>query len=201
GDSMGCSRSAYILPAFRWVLNGLEWAGYTPVNHVCNGSVDRQGSQFGSCSIASLNFVAVSQVPEGPFWTDKSSALLRNKALQDLLIYHLLALAKETVFEDWTVPCALAPAVVGEVCDDTRPVGYNDFNLHRPMVSTTIKVLPVLLSHSAHQVHHPIHSFCENTRSQPLIDLPNTSARSDGIVKVSQTALKLCSYSQQCSRV
>ncbi|KAJ7111209.1 hypothetical protein C8R46DRAFT_871682, partial [Mycena filopes] len=88
GDSMGRPSSGDILPAFNWFVEGLSDNGYPAIGAVGEGHMPRQGPQSGSCGIASVNFVTRGELPNPPLWDDMSSPLFRNKALQDIVVYH-----------------------------------------------------------------------------------------------------------------
>lgn len=96
GDSMRRPSSTDIAPAFRWLLAGLDASGYCPPQRVVEGHIAHQGQQSGSCAIAALNFISRGTL-DIPAWTDSTSAEFRKKHLQDLLIYHLVALDVEKV--------------------------------------------------------------------------------------------------------
>ncbi|KAF7344805.1 hypothetical protein MVEN_01641600 [Mycena venus] len=101
----------------------------------------------------------------GDFLLWKLACLLRETWLEEDVVNALLELATlssiitcvhhEALVEDWLIPCLIAPAGMEElnVVDD-GPVGFNDFNLHRPTIN------------------HPIHSFWENVKKEPPVELP-----------------------------
>jgi hypothetical protein len=159
GDSMGRPPCADILPAFNWVLEGLSGNGYSAPETVGEGHMPQQGSQSGSCGIAAVNFIARGELSNPPLWDDTSSPLFRNKALQDLIVYHFAATEQQSVsrptscprvnlssilttflqaVHTWHTPCTLAPLAVSEtlIDDPSQAVGYDDFNLYRPTVYT-----------------------------------------------------------------
>ncbi|KAJ7465199.1 hypothetical protein FB451DRAFT_1179375 [Mycena latifolia] len=176
GDSMGRPSSSDILPAFNWVIEGMSSIGYSAPNTVGEGHMPRQGPQSGSCGIAAVNFITRGELPNPPIWDDTvgilpsrhvadtlytytTSAIFRNKALQEILVYHLAAADVQASCETWHAPCVLAPITGSEILTDdpSQPVGYTDFNLYRPTVT------------------HPIHPFMARIQAQPLIALPRAS--------------------------
>lgn len=87
-DSMGNPPQELVLPVFRWLLDGIDTV--LPVS-VIQQDVPIQIKAIGSCGIAALSFAAQTIDSSIPQWTDSSSALHRNQALQRLIAYHLVA--------------------------------------------------------------------------------------------------------------
>ncbi|KAJ7750636.1 hypothetical protein B0H16DRAFT_1419803, partial [Mycena metata] len=163
GDSMGRPSSGDILPAFNWFIDGISGGGYPAPEGVGEGHMPLQGLQSGSCGIASVNFVTRGELSDPPIWDDVSSPLFRNKALQDIIVYHLTVQQTVSFNLNWLVQCALAPLEKSEVLidDPYQPVGYNDYNLYRPTGT------------------HLIHAFSAKIRTQPLIALPRGTPKRD----------------------
>jgi hypothetical protein len=91
GDSMGFVPDPSLISIFEWLLAG------TPQDiplYIQAGKVSRQSSASGSCGLASLNFVEIDMDPTAPKWTNSDSAFFRDRALRDLVVYHLTSLAQ-----------------------------------------------------------------------------------------------------------
>ncbi|KAF7372284.1 hypothetical protein MVEN_00088100 [Mycena venus] len=109
-----------------------------------------------SCGIAAVNFVTLgSSTSNTAPWTDVSSPAFRCKSIPDLVVYHLTCIHHEAPVEGLARTMPNCPAGMEElnILDD-GPVSFNDFNLHRPTID------------------HPIHSFWENVKKEPLVELP-----------------------------
>ncbi|KAF7361212.1 hypothetical protein MSAN_01153300 [Mycena sanguinolenta] len=151
GDSMGRPAQDDILPSFQWLL---EHTGHQAPRRILeNGITARQGPQSGSCGIAAVDYVTLGCAATAP-WTDEASPAFRNKSLQDLIIYHLTCVVHDSPVTDWLIPCLVSPASAAQLdIADDGPVGFNDFNLHRPAR------------------YHPIHLFSKNVMTEPPVAL------------------------------
>ncbi|KAJ7784245.1 hypothetical protein B0H16DRAFT_1296065 [Mycena metata] len=91
GDSLGHAPAPGILPSIAWVLD--RTGHQAPPRVRGDGIVARQGPQSGSCGIAAINFVArgTGGKADGVVWEDNVSPGLRNKSIQDLIVYHLVS--------------------------------------------------------------------------------------------------------------
>ncbi|KAJ6452558.1 hypothetical protein C8R47DRAFT_998072, partial [Mycena vitilis] len=168
GDSMHLPAASDVLPILRWALADLGL--FTPPaaqTFIKRGLIDRQNTLAGggSCGVAALNFIETRIDPSVPRWLAKDSALFRDKFLQDILLYHLLARRKTTTYYDWVSPCTRAAVgeVPGLMPDIGLAIGYNDFNLHMP----------------SRNAQHPIYEWSVAILQQPPIfpleNIPETA--------------------------
>ncbi|TEB23721.1 hypothetical protein FA13DRAFT_1797765 [Coprinellus micaceus] len=119
---------------------------------VRSGDVSRQGQGNGgdgSCGIAVLNFIqrALGH-PESEKWTGQKSQYFRDRALVDLITFHLVSSKREGSFLDWVEPASMEVgeqlykdtererAMAAEGCFFTS--AYHDFNLYKPLYSHPI---------------------------------------------------------------
>ncbi|KAK7012425.1 hypothetical protein R3P38DRAFT_2790684 [Favolaschia claudopus] len=131
GDSMGGHAAEDIQPSFSWFL---RHTGYSaPTHMLTNGITEHQGPQSGSCGIAVLNFIECrSASSPTPMWNDDTSPDFRNKAIQDLIVYHFIASIHKP-----TIACRSDQREVDFTLSDESnesddgPFGFNDFNLTR----------------------------------------------------------------------
>lgn len=149
GDSMRLKPDANVLSILQWFLSG---TGFTVPSSVEPSNVAFQGTNSGSCAIAALNFVETDLDTEVGQWNTSTSPFFRNRALRDLIIYHLTASSHSgdevsslprcpdselislycQTYNDWvTHSISRAPE---EPSIDHGPVGYSDFNLDAPNV-------------------------------------------------------------------
>ncbi|KAJ7026265.1 hypothetical protein C8F04DRAFT_1297965 [Mycena alexandri] len=150
GDSMKSFPPSDVLPILRWVLADLS--GFN-VGAITAGSIDRQSALAGggSCGIASTNFIE-SRALGTPRWRANRSAHFRQEMIRDLVLYHLIARKKTTVYWDWVEPCTLIDN--GEVASGSDvAVGYSDYNLDMPTAHAT----------------HPIYDWLQQVLGQPDI--------------------------------
>ncbi|KAJ7511950.1 hypothetical protein B0H11DRAFT_2371455 [Mycena galericulata] len=150
GDSLHLPAAPDILPILRWAFYGLhDFAPPPTQTHIESGLIDRQRTLVGggSCGIAAMNFVENRVGLDIPRWRAAQSARFRDSVLRELLLFHLIAPRKTTVYSDWVVSCTLVGAgeIPGFVPD--VPVGYNDFNLH--MLSANENLSAKITSSSA----------------------------------------------------
>ncbi|KAJ7820287.1 hypothetical protein B0H13DRAFT_2377898 [Mycena leptocephala] len=106
-----------------------------------SGIKEAVGSASSSCAIAALNIVETDLDAGVGKWCTSTSPFFRNRALRDLIIYHVTASRHGTAepYDKWVKPCVLPGPEDPSI--DYGPVGYNDFNLDAP------------------NVFHPIHRF------------------------------------------
>ncbi|KAJ7252653.1 hypothetical protein C8J57DRAFT_1519965 [Mycena rebaudengoi] len=157
GDSMRLSPDPTLISAFEWLLS--DTGTQIPL-FIRAGNVSRQNSASGSCGIASLNFVEIDLDPGAPKWTNSNSPFFRDRALRDLVVYHLIALVQgdEMMYADWAAPCLLQFELsdyVGPYALD-GPFGFDDFNLDYPTDS------------------HPIHEFLKVIIQEPALATKST---------------------------
>jgi hypothetical protein len=87
-DSMHPSPDWSLLSIFQWVLRGTRF----PVpSSVRSSDLPLQGSGSGSCAIAALNFVESNIRTDVGAWSPSTSPFFRNRALCDLILYHVTA--------------------------------------------------------------------------------------------------------------
>ncbi|KAK7036889.1 hypothetical protein R3P38DRAFT_2770949 [Favolaschia claudopus] len=144
GTLWGGPAASDIMPSFSWFL---QHTGHSaPLRVTSNGIRELQGPQSGSCGVAVLNFIQCRSSASKTFsWTDEASPHFRNKAIQDLVVYHFIASIHKSPRDSWTVPCAIAPATAEETNTiDDGPVGFNDFNLSRPTAEHPIQLFEAL---------------------------------------------------------
>ncbi|KAJ7205782.1 hypothetical protein GGX14DRAFT_397480 [Mycena pura] len=152
GDSMQRTPDSNVLSIFQWLLSE---SSFTTPTAVEPSHVPPQGPGSGSCGIAALNFVETdlnTGVQVGR-WTTSTSPFFRNRAIRDLILYHLTASSHsgEESYEKWVTPCVPSPRQDTSV--DYGPVGYNDFNLDAP------------------NVFHPIHRFLRLVHQQTTSEM------------------------------
>ncbi|KAJ7916705.1 hypothetical protein B0H13DRAFT_2447578 [Mycena leptocephala] len=156
GDSLHLPAPPDLLLLLRWAFAGLP--GFEPPpsqTHITPGLIDRQTTLGGpgSCGIASTNFIEFRVGLGNPRWMADQSAQFRDLYLQDLVLYHLIARRKMTMYQDWVTPCTLVSngEVPGFLPD--LGIGYNDFNLDMP----------------ASNLEHPIFDWVVARANQPRI--------------------------------
>jgi hypothetical protein len=88
-DSMGREPASDVLDIFSWVLTGL--GNYPPPCSIQKGALAIQSPISGSCGIAAHNFVESLVDDSVPYWDTVSSLAFRQKALQEMIIYHAAA--------------------------------------------------------------------------------------------------------------
>ncbi|KAJ7123891.1 hypothetical protein C8R43DRAFT_840170, partial [Mycena crocata] len=125
GDSLNVNSDTGVLPVLQWVLGG---TGFTVPVSVAASTVLRQGPGSGSCGVAALNFVERKLDPEVGTWSTEMSPFFRNRALRDLILYHVTASTQSGDEVSWTL------FNLSEESTMEGPVGYNDFNLDAPNV-------------------------------------------------------------------
>ncbi|KAJ7502277.1 hypothetical protein B0H11DRAFT_2365617, partial [Mycena galericulata] len=108
GDSLHLPSSPDLLHILRWVFQGFP--GFEPPptqTQIRAGLIDRQRTLLGggSCGVAVMNFVETHIGLGIPRWQAAQSAQFRDVFLQELLLYHLIARQKKTVYSDWVIPC------------------------------------------------------------------------------------------------
>ncbi|KAF7359582.1 hypothetical protein MVEN_00681900 [Mycena venus] len=142
--------------------------------------VPRQAAGSGSCGIAALNFAESRLDTEVGPWETSTSPFFRNRALRDLILYHVTASTTrrgEETYENWVMPCLLN-GDSAESPIDHGPVGYNDFNLDAPNTLHPIHRFLGLAEHPLNasplqnvQEPEPVESMsllsCAQTADQP----------------------------------
>ncbi|KAJ6469919.1 hypothetical protein C8R45DRAFT_790489, partial [Mycena sanguinolenta] len=131
GDSMHLQPDANILAIFQWFLSG---SGFPSPTSVQPSDVAAQGSGSGSCGIAALNFVETDVDVDAGRWSTLTTPFFRNRALRDLITYHITAATHcgDENYRDWVTPCI--PRTEEDSSIDHGPDGYNDYNLDTPNV-------------------------------------------------------------------
>ncbi|KAK6974439.1 hypothetical protein R3P38DRAFT_2811996 [Favolaschia claudopus] len=108
GDSLGGPAATDVMPSFCWFI---QHTGHSvPLRVSLNGIREIQGPQSGSCGVAVVNFIQCRSASSRTLlWTDETSPNFRNKAIQDLIVYHFIASIHKPPRDSWTTPCAIAP--------------------------------------------------------------------------------------------
>ena len=133
GDSMHNPPLPEALQVFQWVFTDIP--GFKPEKIDSKAHwVERQGNGNGgdgSCGIAALNFTERCLDPDTPSWSGPHSQLFRDRALRDLVLYHVIANEKEGCVADWVSRCVPA---TDHKTPNAEFCGYNDYNLYSPKV-------------------------------------------------------------------
>ncbi|KAJ7448730.1 hypothetical protein FB451DRAFT_1187547 [Mycena latifolia] len=122
-----------------------------------------------------------------PRWHATESALFHDVVLQELLLYHLIARRKRTVYADWVVQCTLVSA--GEVpcfLPDAVAVGYRDFNLDMLSANFAHPIfewIPAILEEprvftDTHAEPVPTSNFSAAPSANPTLGAPFTTTSS-----------------------
>ena len=77
-----------VLSIWQWFLSETEFTVPTSVETL---DVAHQAAGSGSCAIAALNVVETDLDADIGKWSTSTSPLFRNRALRDLIIYHVTA--------------------------------------------------------------------------------------------------------------
>ena len=136
GDSMHYPPLADALQVFQWAFTDIP--GFKPEKINSDARrVSRQGNGNGgdgSCGIATLNFTERSLDPDTPSWSGPHSQLFRDRALRDLVFYHVIAYEIGGNVADWVTRCI--PTTNHET-PNAEFCGYNDYNLYSPKVCSS----------------------------------------------------------------
>lgn len=89
-DSLGHPPAPNVLFVFSWLLDSLDLPIPTRIQ---SGTISKQTASvgYGSCGIAAHNFIEADADDEIPLWDACSSHAFRDKALRELIIFHLTA--------------------------------------------------------------------------------------------------------------
>ena len=133
GDSMHNPPLADALQIFQWVFTDIP--GFKPERIDSNTCwVARQGNGNGgdgSCGIATFNFTERCLYPDTPSWSGPHSQLFRDRALRDLVLYHVNANEIGGCVTDLVSRCI--PTTEHKI-PNAEFCGYNDYNLYSPKV-------------------------------------------------------------------
>ncbi|KAJ7447814.1 hypothetical protein FB451DRAFT_990315, partial [Mycena latifolia] len=97
GDSLHRPPPRDVLPIIQWVFSDLpSTAILLPPPEITPGTIEQQRADAGSgsCFLAAQNFIEHQADPGVPSWIPEMSAQFRNKALREVVLYHLVTQAE-----------------------------------------------------------------------------------------------------------
>ena len=98
-DSLGCSADPTVLGIICWILAGTGYPSPSYIHKAVTARQNSGGVGSGSCGIAAHDFI-VSHFPAKmctPCWTSTTSPHFRNRALADLITFHLVSVLSNVV--------------------------------------------------------------------------------------------------------